>query len=130
MSDETKAATASDTGASAIDELAINTIRTLAMDAVQAYTKDPLKAPVEQFIITGGSKRGWTSWLTAATRDKRVKAIAPMVIDVLNMKAQMENQVKSLGKPSAMIHDYTERGLVPLPDTATARWRSRPSIVG
>ena len=35
MSDETKAATASDTGASAIDELAINTIRTLAMDAVQ-----------------------------------------------------------------------------------------------
>lgn len=92
-----------------------------AMDALQAYTKEQWKAPVEQFIVTGGSKRGWTSWLTAATRDRRVKAIAPMVIDVLNMKAQMENQVKSLGQPSAMIHDYTERGLVPPPDTGPAR---------
>ncbi len=35
MSDETKAATARDTGASELDELAIDTIRTLAMDAVQ-----------------------------------------------------------------------------------------------
>ena len=92
-----------------------------AMDVLQAFAKEQMKTPVEQFIVTGGSKRGWTSWLTAATRDRRVKAIAPMVIDVLNMKAQMENQMKSLGKPSAMIHDFTERGLVPLPDTAEAR---------
>ncbi|MFN8113412.1 MAG: transketolase [Solirubrobacterales bacterium] len=35
MSDEIKAATARDTGASELDELAIDTIRTLAMDAVQ-----------------------------------------------------------------------------------------------
>ncbi|HEX2387773.1 MAG TPA: hypothetical protein VHI96_01585, partial [Solirubrobacterales bacterium] len=35
MTEETKAATARDRGATELDELAIDTIRTLAMDAVQ-----------------------------------------------------------------------------------------------
>ncbi len=92
-----------------------------AMDALQAFSKEEWKAPVEKFIITGGSKRGWTSWLTAATGDPRVKAIAPMVIDVLNMREQMEHQVKHFGRYSEMIHDYVDRGLVPPPDTPEAK---------
>jgi PhoPQ-activated pathogenicity-related protein len=73
-------------------------------------------------VLTGGSKRGWTSWLTAASGDKRVKAIAPMVIDTLNFQLQMPNQLKSFdGKYSQMIHDYEERKLLPLPDTSVAR---------
>ncbi len=96
-----------------------------AMDALQAFSKEEWKEPLKEFIITGGSKRGWTSWLTAATGDKRVKAIAPMVIDVLNMVEQMKQQLRDFGKPSDMIHDYVERGLVPLPDSDDARrlWR-------
>ena len=96
-----------------------------AMDALQAFSKEEWKEPLKDFIITGGSKRGWTSWLTAATGDKRVKAIAPMVIDVLNMVEQMKHQHRDFGKPSDMIHDYVERGLVPLPDSEDARrlWR-------
>jgi PhoPQ-activated pathogenicity-related protein len=54
-----------------------------------------------------------------------VKAIAPLVIDTLNMPAQMKGQVAAFGKPSEMIKDYTERKLVPIPDTPEAQklWR-------
>jgi PhoPQ-activated pathogenicity-related protein len=92
-----------------------------AMDALQVFAKETLKADVTHFVVTGASKRGWTSWLTAASGDPRVKAIAPLVIDTLNMPVQMANQVKAFGKPSEMIHDYVERKLVPLPDTTEAR---------
>ncbi len=92
-----------------------------AMDALQEIGKKDWNVEVKHFLITGASKRGWTSWLTAATGDKRVKAIAPLVIDTLNFQKQMPNQVKSFGKFSEMIHDYEERKLIPLPDTTEAR---------
>jgi PhoPQ-activated pathogenicity-related protein len=92
-----------------------------AMDAVQAFAEQEWKKPVKQFVITGGSKRGWTSWFTGATGDPRVMAIAPMVIDTLNMKMQLPNQVDTLGAYSEMIGDYTERKLIPMPDTPEAQ---------
>ena len=88
-----------------------------AMDALQEFGEREWKLPVKSFIITGASKRGWTTWLTAAS-DPRVKAIAPMVIDTLNMKAQGPYQLKSFGHYSEQIRDYTERGLFPTPETA------------
>jgi PhoPQ-activated pathogenicity-related protein len=96
-----------------------------AMDAIQAFAKQEWQFEVKDFVVTGASKRGWTTWLTAATGDKRVKAIAPVVIDTLNMPLQMKNQVNAFGKPSEMIRDYTNRKLVPIPDTTEAQklWR-------
>jgi len=91
------------------------------MDALQAFAKKEWDYEVKSFVITGASKRGWTTWLTAATGDNRVKAIAPIVIDTLNMPVQMKNQVAAFGKPSEMIKDYVQRKLVPIPDTPEAK---------
>lgn len=91
-----------------------------AMDALQAFARQEWKSPIAGFLVSGASKRGWTTWLTGAS-DKRVKAIAPLVIDTLNMREQMAHQREMFGGYSKQIGDYTERGLVPIPDTPRAK---------
>ena len=87
-----------------------------AMDVLQAFGKQEWGEPVNKFIISGASKRGWTAWLTAAI-DRRVGAVAPVVIDTLNMGAQMPRQLKAFGAYSTRLAPYTSRGLVPIPET-------------
>lgn len=81
------------------------------MDAVQAFADKEYGCKIEKFVVAGASKRGWTTWLTGAV-DKRVVGIAPMVIDMLNMKAQTDWAIKVYGKQSEQIRDYTETGLI------------------
>lgn len=92
---------------------------TKAMDAIQAFAMREWNFVVRYFLVSGGSKRGWTTWLTGAA-DPRVKAIAPLVIDTLNMQAQLPHQMKSYGRYSEMIDDYVKRDLVPMPKTERA----------
>lgn len=80
------------------------------MDAVEQFAKEEWSLEIDEFTLTGGSKRGWTTWLTAAV-DPRVTALAPAVIDTLNMSKQLPHQIATWGKPSEQIHDYTDRGL-------------------
>jgi PhoPQ-activated pathogenicity-related protein len=80
------------------------------MDAVQELSRKEWAAPVEDFVVTGASKRGWTTYLTGAS-DKRVRAIAPMVFNNLKFQAQMPRQLELWGRYSEQIEDYSRRGL-------------------
>lgn len=82
-----------------------------AMDALQEFSKKEGMTPLDRFIVNGASKRGWTTWLTAASGDKRVVAIIPIVYDNLNIPKQMPHQLEVWGAYSAQIDDYTRRGL-------------------
>jgi PhoPQ-activated pathogenicity-related protein len=82
-----------------------------AMDAVQAFAKQEWRLDIKDFVVTGASKRGWTTWLTAAV-DDRVRAIAPMVFDNLNFFKQMPHQIELWGRYSEQISEYYERGLM------------------
>ena len=81
-----------------------------AMDAVQEFSAETLQHDIKRFVVTGASKRGWTTWLTGAN-DPRVEAIAPMVIDVLNMPVSLDYQVEVWEEYSIQIEDYTKLGI-------------------
>ena len=89
-----------------------------AMDTIQKHLKslDSGSLDIKQFVVSGGSKRGWTTWLTAAV-DKRVVAIAPAVIDVLNMDEQMRHHFAAYGFHSDAIEDYDEMDIFSRLDT-------------
>jgi len=85
-----------------------------AMDAIQQFAEKELGIKVNGFVVTGASKRGWTTWLTAVADPKRVKGIAPIVYDNLNIPAQMRHQREVFGGFSEQIREYEERGLLDL----------------
>lgn len=92
-----------------------------AMDAVQEFTKQKANFQVNNFVISGASKRGWTTWLSAAIDDKRVKAIGPMVIDMLNMPATVNYQFETYGAYSIEIEDYVKLGIPQSQNTEDGR---------
>lgn len=66
---------------------------------------------IQKFIVTGASKRGWTTWLLAALNDPRVIGIAPRLFDNLNFPVQLARQIEAWGEPSEEIDPYVQRGL-------------------
>jgi PhoPQ-activated pathogenicity-related protein len=65
---------------------------------------------IKKFVVAGGSKRGWTTWLTGAV-DKRVAAIVPAVIDVVNVRACSANHFCSYGFFAPAVGDYIRHGI-------------------
>ena len=82
-----------------------------AFDAIQEFMRTR-QVPIEQFVVSGGSKRGWTAWLVALA-DPRVVALMPMVIDALNSEAITRHHFEAYGFFSSALKDYVDHGLFP-----------------
>ena len=89
-----------------------------AMDTAQEFLQTTEDYSVSEFYVTGGSKRGWTTWLTAAA-DPRVSAIVPVVFDYLNANASvnLHEHVYSnvedgvIGGYAEAVFDYYQMGV-------------------
>jgi PhoPQ-activated pathogenicity-related protein len=84
-----------------------------AMDTVSAFCAS---APggginVDAFVVMGGSKRGWTTWLTGIV-DSRVVAIIPVVIDLLNLQTSFIHHYRCYGFWAPAIQDYVNMGVM------------------
>jgi PhoPQ-activated pathogenicity-related protein len=90
-----------------------------AMDTVTAFCATPAggSVNVEKFVVAGGSKRGWTTWTTAAV-DKRVVAVVPMVIDMLNSVKSFDHHYRAYGFYSPAVKDYEDMGIMKVSNTS------------
>lgn len=71
-----------------------------AMDTIQK------RLPfIRDFLITGGSKRGWTTYLVGAV-DPRVAAMAPLSIDIPNFAQNTRHHFEAYGFYTPAVIDY------------------------
>ena len=89
-----------------------------AMDTVTSFCASEKggKVTVNKFVVAGGSKRGWTTWATAIV-DDRVAAIAPMVIDLLNVVTSFKHHYAAYGFWAPAVGDYERHGIMEWVDT-------------
>jgi PhoPQ-activated pathogenicity-related protein len=102
-----------------------------AMDTVTAFCKSEAggRVDVEKFVVAGGSKRGWTTWTTAAVEalnGNRVAGIVPFVIDLLNVEPSFQHHWRAYGFWAPAIGDYDKRGLMDW--TGTKQYRDRLTL--
>lgn len=84
-----------------------------AMDTVSAYMEsdDGGGLTVDKFVVAGGSKRGWTTWLTGAV-DPRVVGIIPIVIDVVNTNESMLHHFQAYGFWAPAVANYVQHRIM------------------
>jgi PhoPQ-activated pathogenicity-related protein len=89
-----------------------------AMDTITDFcsTEKGGQVYVREFVVAGGSKRGWTTWTTAAV-DRRVKAIFPIVIDMLNVVPSFKHHFKAYGFYAPAVGDYEAMGIMEWQDS-------------
>lgn len=83
----------------------------LAMDAMTSVVKEKYNKNLNSFVVGGASKRGWTTWTTAAV-DDRVVAIVPVVIDLLNLVPSFEHHWRNYGYWAPAVGDYVREGVM------------------
>jgi PhoPQ-activated pathogenicity-related protein len=85
-----------------------------ALDAIGEFTASPAggNRKIEKFVVAGGSKRGWTTWLVGL-EDQRVVAMIPLVIDALNSEEITKHHYRAYGFFSSALDDYVRHKLFP-----------------
>ncbi|MBM3724192.1 MAG: PhoPQ-activated pathogenicity [Acidobacteria bacterium] len=93
-----------------------------AMDAVTAFlaSREGGEVKVDKFFVGGGSKRGWTTWTTAAV-DPRVTGIVPFVIDLLNIVPSFVHHYRVYGGYAPAVKDYENKDIMPRSNTRQYR---------
>jgi PhoPQ-activated pathogenicity-related protein len=84
-----------------------------AMDSVQEFlaSEQGGKQKIAKFVVAGGSKRGWTTWCTAAV-DRRVVAAVPIVIDCIHVPASMQHHIAAYGFYAQSVGDYFQHKIM------------------
>jgi len=82
-----------------------------AMDAVSETVERDFEHDLDHFLVSGASKRGWTTWTTTAV-DDRVIAIVPIVIDLLNVVPSFEHHWRNYGFWAPAVGNYVEEGIM------------------
>lgn len=84
-----------------------------AMDATTEFlaSEPGGKLSVDRYLVAGGSKRGWAAWTTAAV-DPRVVAVAPLVIDLLNLEKSFLHHYRTYGFWAPAIQDYVDMNIM------------------
>ncbi|MCI0493032.1 MAG: PhoPQ-activated pathogenicity-related family protein [Planctomycetes bacterium] len=85
-----------------------------AMDCLQEWSEKE-GAKIEKFVVAGASKRGWTTWMVGAT-DPRIEAIAPIVIDVVNVEPSMKHHADVYGFWAKAVGNYYQHQILQRPD--------------
>lgn len=84
-----------------------------AMDCITEFAASDTggNLVVEKFVVGGGSKRGWTTWMTGAA-DPRVEAIVPIVIDVVNAEPSLRHHAEAYGFWAEAIGNYYQHNIL------------------
>jgi PhoPQ-activated pathogenicity-related protein len=84
------------------------------MTAIQQFmaSEDGGAKTVDGFVVSGGSKRGWTAWLVGLL-DERVIGMMPIVINVLDVNDTTRHHWEAMGYFSPALQDYVNHKLIP-----------------
>lgn len=86
-----------------------------ALDAMTEFVDQQLPhlgCHLESYMVSGASKRGWTTWLVGAVDSTRVTALIPIVLDAVNFVAVEHHQWRSFGGWTWALQDYLDMGIM------------------
>jgi PhoPQ-activated pathogenicity-related protein len=98
-----------------------------SMRAIEEYTKGAdLGVDIEGWVVSGASKRGWTTWMVGAATCTspgcpNIIGIAPLVPIVPDLHQIIHRQYQSLGGFTFAFVDYKEAGILQIVDEPSFR---------